>query len=43
MKPEQKIKHLIIKKTYEWMKKEVPDITSENIDEFYEEMEERDE
>jgi hypothetical protein len=43
MKPEQKIKHLIIKKTYEWMKKEVPDITSENIDEFYEEMEEQDE
>jgi hypothetical protein len=42
MTPEQKIKHAIIAKTYEWMKKDLPCINDDNIDELYGELVEND-
>jgi hypothetical protein len=42
MTPKQKIKHAIIAKTYEWMKKELPFVTDDNIDELYDDLFEND-
>jgi hypothetical protein len=42
MTPVQKIKHAIIAKTYEWMEKELPLITDDNIDELYDDLVEND-
>ncbi len=38
MTPEQKIKHLIINKTFEWEEKAPPEINSENIDDCYNDL-----
>jgi hypothetical protein len=40
MTPEQKVKQLILKCDHDWVKKELPILTHENIDEFYSEYEE---
>lgn len=38
MSPEQKIKHLILLKHEQWVERELPPITADNIDEVYEEI-----
>lgn len=43
MTPEQKIKHLIIAQDCKWQEKPIPDLNESNIDEYYDEMCERDE